>query len=475
MPVTTDGTTFINGIGLGFTLLICVLMLVLPRRYALVPVIILTCYMTMGERIMVAGANFTMIRILTLVGWMRIIVQGEIRSLRLNPIDKVMMAWVISSVMMYTLLWQTGQAFINRVGFAYDTFGLYFLFRFLIRDLNDIKRTVRILAILIVPLAIAMLAEKLTGRNVFAVFGGVMEFTRIRDGSLRCQGPFAHPILAGSFGATLLPLFVGLWFQGKKNHLIAGLAVISAVSITVTSASSGPFLAAIAGMVGLLAWQRRQWLRTIRWGTLLGLIALQLKMKAPVWFLIARADVFGGSTGWHRAALIDAAVRHFGDWWLVGVKDTGYWSGDTHLLADVTNEYVWQGVQGGLLTLLLFVLMIVFCFRGVGRTTRLMRGRWPHPDLLCTWSLGAAMFAHVFNYLSITYFDQNFVNWYLLLSMTSTAAGAYVFSQPRVSAADREPSAEAAAVEVGAANSWSSQIPAETAPSESGGAVSGLM
>jgi hypothetical protein len=460
MPVTTDGTTFINGIGLVFTLLMCVLMLALPRRYALVPVIILTCYMTMGERIMVAGANFTMIRIVTLAGWTRIIGRGEIRSLRLNAIDKAIIAWTIAAIVTYTLLWQTGQAFFNRLGFAYDAFGMYFLFRFLIRDLNDIKWMVRILAILIGPLAAAMLAEKLTGRNVFAIFGGVMEFTRLREGSLRCQGPFAHPILAGSFGATLLPLFVGLWYQGKKNHRLAAIAVISCLVITVTSASSGPFLAAMAGMIGLLMWHRRQWLRTIRWGILLGLIALHLKMKAPVWFLIARADVFGGSTGWHRAALIDGAVKHFGDWWLVGVKDTGYWSGETHLLADVTNEYVWQGVQGGLLTLLLFVLIIVLCFRGVGRTARLMQGRWPAPDLFCTWSLGAALFAHVVNYLSITYFDQNFVNWYLLLSMISTAAGAYVFARPRP-VASAVPTAE-----VGTAKPWSGPVPAETAPGQ---------
>jgi hypothetical protein len=461
MPVTTDGTTFINGIGLGFTLFMCVLMLVLPRRFALIPVIILTCYMTMGERLMILGANFTMIRILTLVGWVRIIGRGEVYRLRLNGIDKAMIAWAISAIVIYTLLWQTGQAFINRLGFAYDTFGLYFLFRFLVRDLNDIKRTMRILAILIAPLAAAMLAEKLTGRNAFAVFGGVMEFTRIREGSLRCQGPFAHPILAGSFGATLLPFFLGMWSQGKQVRLVVVLAALSCLVITVTSASSGPFLALLAGVGAFAMWSRRRWLRTIRWGILLALVGLHLVMKAPVWFIIARADVFGGSTGWHRAALIDAAVKHFGDWWLLGVKDTGVWSGQTHLLADVTNEYVWQGVQGGLLTLVLFILIIVFCFRGVGRAVRAMRKTHPLTDLLCIWSLGASLFAHVVNYMSISYFDQNFVNWYLLLSMISTATGAYVFSLPRSSVASAMP---LAGMELG--DSWIDQTPAETVPGE---------
>ncbi len=428
MPVTTDGTTFINGIGLGFTLLMCLLMLVLPRRYAVVPVIILTCYMTMGERVMVAGANFTMIRIVTFAGWVRIIGRGEVSLLKTNPIDKAVIAWTISSIVIYTLLWQTGQAFINRLGFAYDAFGLYFLFRFLIRDLGDIRRMVRMLAVLIVPLAAAMLAEKLTGRNAFAVFGGVMEFTRLREGSLRCQGPFAHPILAGTFGATLLPLFVGMWLQRRQDRWLAAVAILSSLVITVTSASSGPLLALIAGVAAFAMWFRRHWLRAVRWGILAILIFLHLVMKAPVWFLIAKADVVGGSTGWHRAALIDAAVKHFGDWWLLGIKDTGVWSPQ---LADVTNEYIWQGVQGGLLTLLLFILIIVLCFRGIGRAMRAMRKTRPRADLLCIWSLGAALFSHCVNYISISYFDQNFVNWYLLLSMISTATGTYVFSLPR--------------------------------------------
>lgn len=426
MPVTTDGATFINGLGLGFTLLMCLLMLVLPRRYALVPVIALTCYMTMGERIMVAGANFTMIRILTLAGWVRLIVRGEIRSIRLNAIDKVIVGWTLSGIVFHTLLWQTTQEFVNRLGHSYDVIGLYFLFRYLVRGMDDIKHLVRIVAVLIVPLGAAMLAEKLTGRNVFAVFGGVMEFTRIRDGSLRCQGPFAHPILAGTFGATLLPWFVGLWYQGKKNHLIAGLAIISASTVTLTSASSGPALAALAGIVGLLAWHRRQWLRTVRWGIAIGLVTAHLVMKSPVWYLMARVDVFGGSTGWHRAWLIDTAVKHFSEWWLLGIKNSGVWD---PLLADVTNQYLVEGFDGGVVQMMLFILIIVLCFRAVGIAVRKTAGIEPFPSRFCIWSLGASLFAHVLGFLSISYFDQNSVMFSLLLAMISTSTAPYLLAR----------------------------------------------
>jgi len=35
------------------------------------------------------------------------------------------------------------------------------------------------------------------------------------------------------------------------------------------------------------------------------------------------------------------------------------------------------------------------------------------------WALGASLLAHVVSYVSVSYFDQNFVNWYLLLAMVA--------------------------------------------------------
>jgi len=427
MPVTTDGTTFINGIGIGFTLLMCLLMLVLPRRFALIPVIILTCYMTMGQRIMVAGLNFNMIRILTIAGWIRIIIWREVFRVKMNAIDKTLIVWTISGILVHSLLWQTTHELINRLGHTYDVMGLYFLFRFLVRDMRDIKRVFMIVTVLIIPLGVAMLAEKLTGRNVFAVFGGVMELTRVRDGSLRCQGPFAHPILAGTVGATLLPWFEAVWWEGG-HRLIAGLAIIAAAVIVVTSASSGPAVAAVAGIAALALWYRRRWMRTIRWSIVLVLTGLSLVMKVPIWWIIARADVFGGSTGWHRAWLIDTAAKHFGEWWLLGIKDSGVWD---PMLADVTNEYLWEGFNGGLITMLLFILIIVVCFRYVGRAVHGMANVESLATRRYIWAMGACLFAHVLNYLSISYFDQNFVFWFLLLSMIATSAGPYAVMRKR--------------------------------------------
>ncbi len=409
--------SFINPLGLAFTLLMGVLLIALPRRYALVPVIILTCFMTMGQVVLVMGFHFTMIRILVLFGWARLLVRREIRSIRLNGIDKALLYWTVSSVVINTLLWQTSEAFANRLGLAYNALGLYFLFRFLLRDLGDIKRVFRITAILIIPLALAMLQEWVTGRNVFAAFGVRNAVTVIRDGALRCSGPFEVPILAGTFAATLLPFFVVLWEHGRINKLIASLAVLSSGIIIFTSASSGPYLTCLLSVLGLCLWPCRKHMRILRWGVVLALICLQLTMKAPVWFVLARVDVVSGSTGFHRAYLIDRAVATFSHWWLLGTRTTAIFGEQIH--GDITNQYVAQGIDGGVLTMMLFILIIVNCFRSIGRIEA--REDLPLATRRCVWAMGAALFAHAITYLSISYFDQNFVNWYLLLALISTA------------------------------------------------------
>jgi len=307
--------------------------------------------------------------------------RGEFRSIKLNRIDKALLWWTLSSIVTYFLLWQTYDAFKDKLGLAYNAIGFYFLFRFLVRDLDEVVQVLKITAILVVPLAGSMLMEKATGRNSFALFGGVDPVTAVREGVLRCQGPFGHPILAGTFGAVLLPFFIALWLRGHKTLALLGIA--SSTVITITSGSSGPIMAYLAGILGLGLWSLRKKMRAIRWGLLLTLLALHLVMKVPVWFLIARVGVFGGSTGFHRALLIDRAVANIGGWWLVGTKSTASWADKDQGLFDVTNQYLLEGADGGLLTMFLFIMIIARCFQGVGRSVRAMEDVEPRRDQLC--------------------------------------------------------------------------------------------
>jgi hypothetical protein len=75
--------------------------------------------------------------------------------------------------------------------------------------------------------------------------------------------------------------------------------------------------------------------------------------------------------------------------------------------------------------MLLFILIIVCCFSAVGRAVRASEES-KSPDVpRCLWVLGAALFTHVVTFVSVSYFDQNIVIWYLLLAMISGTTGAF--------------------------------------------------
>jgi hypothetical protein len=417
--------THANPLGIAFALLMGVLLVALPRRYSIAPILMLVCYMTMGTNLVVGGFNFTMLRVLLVFGCVRLLVRKEFRGLKLNRIDWACIAFVISSIITYTLLWQSYEAFKNKLGLAYSMLGYYFLFRCLIRDLPDAIRVVRIASVLIIPLAGLMLMEKRTGHDPFSFLGGVPEMSQVRDGVVRCQGPFSHPILAGSFGATLLPLLLGLGTQKLKGaKVMAGIGILAAGIIVVCSGSSGPVLAGVAGIGGFCFWPLRKKMRLVRWAIVVGIVLLQLVMKPPFWFIIAKIDIFSSNTGWHRAHLIDIAYRNLSDWWLVGTRSNENWDVNYDHNFDITNQYIAWGIDGGLVTMSLFILIIVRCFSAVGRSvSALSKQELAYRKFV--WAFGAALFAHVVNYFSISYFDQNGICWLLLLAMISSV-GAYV-------------------------------------------------
>lgn len=413
---------------MGLTALACILLIVLPRKYALIPVIVLTCYLPMGERVLLGGFNFTTLRILTFVGWARILMRGEVKNVSLNKIDWAVISCSVAGMIGHVLLWQTYESFKYKLGHLYDGVGMYFVFRAIICDTDDIMRTIRTVALLILPLAACMVVEKITGRNVFAIFGSVNLFTTIRNGTVRCQGPFAHPILSGTFGATLFPLCVVLWKKEYGHRLLAICGIVSSLVIVMMAGSSGPLVALFAEVIGLSLWPFRFQMSRVRWGIVLTLIFLEIVMKSHVWFLMARIDLVGGSTGYHRAFLIDRALANLEDWWLFGTKSTASWAGEDAHLYDVTNQYIFIGAEGGLLAMLLFILVIARSFSTIGTAIRSKQKELSVRSFL-SWALGAALLGHVVSFLSVSYFDQNMVNWRILITFISTLAALILVQQ----------------------------------------------
>ncbi len=386
-----------------------------PRRYAVLPILVMACVMAPAQRVVVVGLDFNMIRLMVLAGWIRVLLRGEYVGFRWCILDKVLIAFAVSGTIVYTLQYASSRAFIYKMGAMYDAVGGYFLLRCLIRNWGDVEMIARGLAILAVPVMFVFLMEKATGRNMFSVLGGVPEVTNVREGKLRCQGPFPHAIMAGCFWATQIPLMLALWWKGGRDRTLAVAGTIASVGIVICTASSTPAAAVSAVLVGMLFYFLRDSMREVRWTLGLGLLGLHLAMQAPVWHLISRIDLVGGSTGYHRFRLIDAAIRSLGEWAVLGTKSTAHWGRG---LQDVTNQYVLEGVRGGLATLVLFVAGLCVAYGFVGRVRKAVCRDKPREMMV--WGLGVSLFAHCMCFIAVSYFGQIMVIWYMLLSMCSS-------------------------------------------------------
>jgi hypothetical protein len=376
--------------------------------------------MTLGQFEIIGGFHFYTLRILIAFGFLRLILKKEIFSIKLNAIDKVLIAWLLVFSFLYVLFSGDTETINQRLGAIYNTIGIYFLVRAVVRDFDDVLFTVKMLALIILPLAVPFLIEYTTGRNPFYLFGGVPELSQIREGKLRCQGPFLSPILAGTFGATAIPLFVGLWMYSTRDRFLAAGAILAATIIVFASSSSGPLMAYLASVVGLICWNFKAQIKAIQRGLVILLLALYLVMNAPVWFLIAHLAAITGGSGWYRSALIDAFVRHFNEWWLIGTGYTAHWMPTGNpanpKMTDIVNHFVAQGVNGGLLGLTLFIWLIVKCFKATGLAVQ-DEARFSPPEQFLIWSMGCAVLSHVASFFSVSYFDQVTIFWYLIVGM----------------------------------------------------------
>jgi hypothetical protein len=401
-----------------------VLVLTLPRKYVVAPLLLTAFVVPRGQEIYFIGQHWYLLRIIILTGVIRLARARFQLAGGLNSIDKIFALWAFYRVMAILLTNGAGAAG-EQFAFWIQAYGGYFLLRHLIQDVQDIARVAGILALVAAILGVCMLNEHIQHVNVFGYLGGAPLLPVTRDGHVRAQVTFGHPILAGCFGATLLPLFVWLWRSGK-SRLLAASGIAGSTLMVLFSASSTPVLAYAAGVGALFAWPIRRSMRAVRWGIVLTLAACAMVMKAPVWFIIAHINVTGSSGGYDRAKLIDVCLRHFKDWWLIGSNQYGTWDWD---MWDLSNQFVAEAEVGGLVSLACFIAMISRAFSQLGTMRRQTAGK---QEEWLFWTLGAVLLSHIFAYFGVSYWDQTQVWWFAFLSIISAAVAALKHSTANI-------------------------------------------
>lgn len=398
-------------------LIAIVLILTLPRQKAIIPFLLAFFTIPLAQVIVVGGLHFPVVRVLILVGLIRMVLRGKAASGDkfpggFNSIDGTVVLWALSAFAIASLQWMELQGFVKFAGDFLDALGGYLVVRFLIPDGEAVRRTVKVLAVICVIQGIFMLSEQFTHQNALSFLGAPWPETRV--GHVRSAGVMGA-LFGGTFAGVLIPLFIWLWTAGR-SRMAAVAGLIGATVMVFASYSSTSWVAYGAGLVGLCFWPLRKLMQPIRWGIVAALVGLHLVMHGPVWSLIEKVDITGGSSNYHRYMLVDNCIRHFSDWWLLGYRHPGNWG---FVMWDLCNQFVAVALTGGLLSLIFYIAIFSRGFGALGNARKRVNGDRHQEWLL--WCLGSVLFANVVASFGINYMVQLLLLLFPVLSCISVA------------------------------------------------------
>ena len=149
-----------------------VLILVVPRRFMIVPFLTISFLVPLGQTVVLGGVHLFVARILILFGFARLVGarftgKTKVFGRGWNKIDKVFMAWALCRAATFMLQYARMDAAVNQIGFLWDTLGGYLFLRFAIQDEEDIRRATKVFALIAIVVGFCMVVEQRSLSNAF--------------------------------------------------------------------------------------------------------------------------------------------------------------------------------------------------------------------------------------------------------------------------------------------------------------------
>ncbi|MHC4158585.1 MAG: O-antigen ligase family protein [Planctomycetota bacterium] len=405
------------------------LTLVLRPPYAFIAYVAVALWYPKYLTVSVGTLDISAIRIVGAVLILRCLCNQQIRSQftwsRLDTWVTISMAVYVG---MYFITRPLSIALENRGGFLTDTWLAYLVARFCITNREGLITAMKWIAMLLVLLATLGIVETLTGWQPYLPLTALcpwrpeVRLTEPRTGLYRAIGSFGHPILFGCCFAMFLPLIYCLRYEQSYRRLLA--YVISAIIAAgcLSSMSSGPWLMLVVVIFCMAMERKKHWVKPLLILFALLCIGVEIISNRPFYHaVLSRMNPVGGAW-WHRAKLIDCAVDSFREWFLLGYKGQdpgwGFYLGSDH--SDVTNQFIMNGVEYGILGIIVLCAVLIVCFQGLISTYK--KTNDPFLKSFC-WALGCMLFSVIVSWLSTCYFSQMLTLFYSLLGVVGSVTG----------------------------------------------------
>jgi len=406
-----------------------VLALILRPPYALGAFITCLLWYPSWLRVSIGTIDISVGRIVVFVLLLRCLCDKRILSkFTWSRLDTWVTLSMVVYVGVYLITIPLSFAIENRGGYVMDTWFAYMAARLIVTDKATIISVLKFVSISLVPLAILGMIESTTGWQPFAVLKRFRPwspeedfFEQVRFGFRRAMGPITHPIKFGCALAMFVPLVTFLRHQRGVWRFLAYVSTGFVLLGTLSSMSSGPWLMAIIGIFCLAMERYKAWVKPMITLFIIACGIVQVISDRGVHYVLASYANFAGGSGVHRAKLIDLAVEHFGEWWVIGYKgvDPGWGPklGMSH--TDVTNMFILNGVEYGILGVIVLCAVFVVGLRIVIR----LHNSSDDPHLKSwAWALGSWLVVVIVGFMNVSFGGPPETLFYIILGMVGSSA-----------------------------------------------------
>lgn len=384
-----------------------------PRKYLIWPIIIIACFISPAQRFAFFGLDFHFLRAIALILLIRVLLFRDLKDVKLGKADLAMFG-IVGAIILCTLARTGFSPAISMSGKMIEPFCLYFVGRALVRSLDDVRYMLLGVSIIGIPVAISFTVEQFTRYNFFSLFGGIPEMTVIRDGKLRSQGSFVHPITAGVFWASFAPMFFSQIVAKQRslfNICIGWIGYSMCFICALMTNSSTSIAGLLIGLVGWCFYKSRNRLRLIFWLTLIIMAMVHVASTRGIHGVIfTRISFISSSTGYHRYMLFEGLFNNVQKWFVMGTNSRMF----NRSFIDLTNQYVIIALDGGIVALFLQIAMIIMAFKAVGRALKASVQRY---DTLLIFGIGVAFLTTIISFTAVSTNGEGVIPLYLFMGI----------------------------------------------------------
>lgn len=354
----------------------------------------------------ICAARFVVVALIMKV-WLE---KTSVTKFKWNRLDSWVTAYILVGFVIMSIT-DPSHVLENRLGNLMDTWLVYMIFRIFITDFDKMSTFIKLICIPVTFTAILGIIESCTSWQPYVPFRQFCPWFDMayniepRHGFMRAIGSFGHPIMFGMSFGIFCPLIFAL--RHSKNgwrymaYVFTAMAILGAMS----SMSNGGWVMIILVIFCLFLERAKHFVKPLIWLFTGFCIFTQIASNRNFYHVLASYAALLSGSGWHRARLIDCAIEHFYEWYLVGYKgeDPGWGENLGMGMTDITNEFILAGVKFGVLGVITLCGIFIVAFQ------QLIFSYKSSSDPVFRswiWATGTLLIALATTFMSVSIFGQ---------------------------------------------------------------------